>query len=87
MKPKPPHADEIMIAVEIAKATEFAAFMRVGPHEKFAIRGFPDYEAARRAADEIEAKHSRFGRKAIVYAITQMGSFPCDDRMIALARI
>lgn len=72
-------------AAEIAKAHEFSAHYRNGPHEKTTLRGFATYEAARAAADQLEA-NSQFGRRSIVYAINRLGSFPCTDQLIAMAR-
>lgn len=80
------HPEDLKLALEISTAREFSAFYRNGPHEKLVERGFETYEAARERADEMEREHSRFGRKAMVYAITKLGSFPCDARMIGLAR-
>lgn len=81
-----PHPEDILIAKAIANAVEFSAFYRNGPHEKYIVRGLPDYATARREADQLAAKHSKFARGAMVYAITPEGySHPCDDRMMALA--
>lgn len=81
-----PHPEDLLIAKAIAEAKEFSAFYRNGPHEKYCHRGLPDYASARLIADDLAAKHSKFGRGAIVYAITPEGySHPCDDRMMALA--
>lgn len=85
-KTNAPHPDDIAQAREIAKATEFCAFYRNGPHEKYREPGFPTYEAAKARMEELVAEHSRHGRGGLVYAINPLGSFPCDDRMIALAR-
>jgi len=43
------------------------------------------YEEAKIAADQLD-QMSKFGRRAIIYAVTKLGSFPCDDALIALAR-
>lgn len=83
-KPKPIHPDDIAIARQIARATEFSAFLRVGPHEKYQERGLPSYEAAAKRRDQLVASHSKFGRKGLVYAINSLGSFPCDDKMMAI---
>lgn len=85
-KTKAPHPDDLAQAAEIAKATEFVAFYRNGPHEKVREPGFPSYEAAKARVAEIVAERSRHGRGGLVYAVNALGSFPCDDRMIALAR-
>lgn len=78
-------AENRLIAAEIAKATEFSAYYRNGPHEKYVERGFPTYEAACQRRDELVAEHSRFGRGGLVYAITSLGSFDCTDELVALA--
>jgi hypothetical protein len=83
---KKPHDDDIAIAREIRRATEFSAFYRNGPHEKYTVRGLPSYEAACAERDRLVAEHSRYGRGGMVYAITPLGSFPCDDALIALSR-
>lgn len=81
-----PHPEDILIAQAIANAKEFSAFYRNGPHEKYLERGFPNYASARRRADELAAKHSKFGRGAMVYAITKENySMACDPKLMALA--
>lgn len=68
---------------EIAKATRFSAHIRLSPFDK-RTRVFEDadpriaYAEARAAADEMNAE-SRFGRRALIYAINSLGSFPLDD--------
>lgn len=80
------HPEEYDLARLIANAKEFSAYLRVGPHEKYVERGFPDYQSAREAADRLERKHSRFGRGALVYAISQQGySIDCSPERVALA--
>ena len=78
-------ADLLDQAREIAKATEFSAFYRAGPFDTRRERGFATYEDAKAAADRLAAD-SKFGRGAIVYAINPLGSFPCTDQLIAMAR-
>ncbi len=80
------HPEDILIAQSIAKAIEFSAFYRNGPHEKYKETGFETYGLARIRADKMAAEHSKFGRGAIVYAITKEGySLPCDEKLMALA--
>ncbi len=86
MAQKFPTDEDRLIAREIARATEFSAFYRNGPHEKYTVRGLPTYEAAVAEADRLVAEHSRFGRRALVYAITPLGSFDCTPELVALAR-
>lgn len=83
LDPKPSD-EEILFAREIARSTEFSAYYRNGPHEKYVVRGFPDFDSARARADALEAEHSRFGRKAIVYAISPLGTFDCNARLMAI---
>ena len=77
------HPDDLAQAREIAKAHEFSAHLRKGPHEKYTTRGIASYPEARDELARLKAEHQ--GRRGIVYAINSLGSFPCDDRMIALA--
>lgn len=85
LDPKPSE-EELVFAREIARATEFSAYYRNGPHEKYVERGLPDFETARARADALESEHSKFGRKAIVYAISPLGTFDCNDRLMAIVR-
>ena len=78
-------AEERMIAGEIAKSAEFTACLHLGPGNRMTAEGMTSYEEAQEAAGQLN-EHSRFGRKAVIYAITKLGSFPCDDALIALAR-
>ena len=86
MAQKFPSDEDRMIAREIARATEFSAYYRNGPRDKTVIRGIATYEEAKAKVAEIVAAQSRFGRGGLVYAITPIGSFPCDDKLIALSR-
>lgn len=83
LDPKPSD-EEILFAREIARAKEFSAYYRNGPHQKFVERGLPDFDTARARADALEAEYSKFGRKAIVYAISPLGTFDCNDRLMAI---
>lgn len=78
-------AENRELARQIANAKEFSASIRLGPADKRTLRDFPNYSAARAAADDLN-KASRFGRRAVVYAINSLGSFPVDDHLLALAR-
>jgi hypothetical protein len=78
------HPEDLMLAELIASATEFTAHIRLAPHDKTTLRGFPSYEAARAAADKLETT-SRFGRGAMVYAVTPKGwTIPCDPKLVGL---
>lgn len=78
-------AEERMIAAEIAKADYFTVSLILGPHDRHKVAQIPNYESAKVAADMLN-KLSKFGRKSIIYAVTKLGSFPCDDALVALAR-
>ena len=85
---KKTHPEDRMLADLIASSSEFSAYLRVGPHEKYVERGFASYAAARKRADALVAEHSRFGRGGLVYAITPQGySVPCSPELIALAGV
>lgn len=87
IRDKKRHPEDYDLAAKIAASSQFSAYLRTGPHQKFVERGFTDYDSARARADELEAKHSKFGRGALVYAITDQGySIPVDDDLIELAR-
>lgn len=79
------HPEDLMLAALIAASTEFSAHIRRGPHDKETTRGLPSYAAAKAEAARLNGT-SRFGRRAMVYAITPKGyTIPCDDRLAALA--
>lgn len=78
-------AEERMIASEIAKSNQFTACLHLGPANRHTAEGMTSYEEAKIAADQLD-QMSKFGRRAIIYAVTKLGSFPCDDALIALAR-
>lgn len=78
--------EERFLASEIASAVYFTAHLRVGPHEKYSEQR-DTYEEAKAAGVELKARHSRFGRSAIIYAVTPRGdSIPCTDSLVAMAR-
>lgn len=77
------HPDDLAQAAEIAKAHEFSAHLRKGPHEKYTTRGLASYDEAKAELARLKAEHQ--GNRGIVYAINRLGSFPCDDRIVALA--
>jgi hypothetical protein len=88
MKPKSKSqlAEELAVALEIKGASSFAAHLRMGPHEKYTVRDLPDFEAAAKAARQLEADHSRFSRRAMVFAINARGRETlCTPELVALA--
>jgi len=88
MKPKSKSqlAEELAVAHEIKGASSFSAHLRMGPHEKYTVRDLPDYAAAAAAASDLEAEHSRFSRKAMVFAINARGRETlCTPELVELA--
>lgn len=65
------HPEDAEIDRQIGRATSFSAFIRRGPHDK-TVEFAADYRSARAIADGLN-ETSRFGRRAIVYAITPEG--------------
>lgn len=68
---------------EIRKATRFSATIRLGPFDK-RTRYFEDADPRVAYAEALAAKReydaeSKYGRRALVYAINSLGSFPLDD--------
>lgn len=81
------HPEQYDLAALVNQASEFTAYYRNGPQEKYTLRGFTNYDDARAAADKLEQEHSRFGRRALVYAIAPRNiSVPCDGELMALAQ-
>jgi hypothetical protein len=56
----------------IAAAGAFVVAFRKSPHERYRVEAGTLAEA-RRAAAALDAEHGRFGRRAIIYAITPEG--------------
>lgn len=76
-------AEDAVLAAEIAKAQRFSACIHLGPGNRQTV--YTDsYAAALAAKAEMDAG-SRFGRRAVVYAINSLGSFPVDDRLAKMA--
>lgn len=87
-KPKPPHPEDAELAAQIAKATRFSATIHLGPGDRhthyFEASGAEGYAQALADAAELE-KLSKFGRRAIVYAINSLGSFAITPNLAKLA--
>ena len=79
------HPEEQHIVKSILEATEFSAFYQNGLRERYCVRGFTSYVAAKSEMLNLVATYSKFGRRGIVYAITKFGQVPCDDKLVALA--
>lgn len=89
MKPKSKshHEEDLLVARSIAKAVSFAAHLRQGPYEKYTTRDLPTYEAAVTEAERLTAEHGRFGKRGVVYAVTEKGVEElCTPELVALAR-
>lgn len=87
-KPKKPHPEDALLAAQIAKATRFSASIRYGRFDKqtryVEQAGRDGYAAALAAAAQLDAT-SQYGRRAVVYAINALGSFPVDAKLARLA--
>lgn len=80
-------AEERLQAAQIAQAVSFAAHIRCGPFEKHTTRDLPDADAAFKEADRLTAEHGRFGRRAMVFAISAKGRETlCTPDLVELAR-
>lgn len=89
-KSKSAQAEDAMLAGEIAKAKRFSASLHLGPgdrHTRYIEQGGPAGYAEALAQAEDLNKLSRFGRRAIVYAINPLGSFPVSPELARLAGI
>lgn len=79
--PKKMHPADVADRAAIATATEFSAFLRLGPHDKIVERRERLADAAAAAVD-LRAKHP--GRDVVVYAILPTGvSIPVPKDMQA----
>lgn len=87
MKPKSKSAqdEERMLADQVRAADYFTAFLFAGQGDRRKVDNLPDYRAARDAADRLEAEAP--GRKAIVYAVNRLGSFPVTPDVANLAGV
>lgn len=73
-------------AAEIAKAESFTcAIVLGGPGGRRAEHGLATFEQAQAVEAEFNAD-SRFGRRAVIYAVRGNRSTPCRPETIALAR-
>lgn len=82
------HPEDDMLAAQVRKATRFSACIHLGPgnrHTRYIEQGGQaGYDAALAVAAEFDAM-SQFGRRAVVYAINSLGSFPVDAKLARLA--
>lgn len=84
MSAKNRREEEELLAKSIKTAREFTACLHLGPGQRHVRRGLASYEAARAEADELE-KLSKFGRKAVVYAISAQGyTVDCSPRLMEI---
>jgi hypothetical protein len=81
------HPEDRMLADLIASAESFTAHIRLAPHDKTTVRGLRTYREALNAAAALNAT-SRYGRRAMVYAVTPKGwTVPVDAKLAELAGI
>jgi hypothetical protein len=88
MKPKTKAqlAEQAVEAREIAEAVSFSAHLRMGPHEKYTTRDLATAEAAFAEGERLVAEYSRFGRRAMIFAINARGRETlCTPELVALA--
>ena len=63
-------------AAQVARAVSFTAHLRKSPFEKFTVPA-ATLEDAQKAAAALNVEHGKFGRRAMVYAVTPEGwTFP-----------
>lgn len=89
MKPKSKshHEEDLLVARKIANAISFSAHLRLSPYEVHTTRDLPTYEAAFEEAERLTAKHGRFGRRAVVYAVFERAvEEMVTPELMALAR-
>lgn len=85
MAQKKPHEADIYAAEQIARAVEFRAQIRLGPHEPLFATGMTTYAEALEGAAQLDAR-SKFGRRAIIYAITpENRAFPVSPDLAKMA--
>lgn len=80
--------EERASAQMIAKAESFSAVIVLGgPGGRHAEHGLPDWESAQKAEARLNGL-SRFGRRAVIYAVSHKGtrSTPCTPDLVAMAR-
>lgn len=83
---KPVHEADRYAAEQIAKATAFRAILRLGPHNTMTADGMTSYAEALEGAAQLNA-HSKFGRRAVIYALSANGrrAWPVSPDLAALA--
>jgi hypothetical protein len=83
-KSKSAQAEDESIVEQIKRATHFTAFLLHGPGDRRKRDNLPTYQAALAAAEELNAG-SRFGRKAIIYAVNSLGTFDVSPELARMA--
>lgn len=80
------HEADTYAAEQIAKAAAFRAIIVLGPHDRRTADGMTSYAEALEAAAQLNGM-SKFGRSAIIYAISANGrkAWPVDPGLAALA--
>lgn len=88
-KPKPLHPEDHELAAQIKRATRFSACLHRGPcnrETRYVEQGGPEgYAQALAIKAELDAQPGLYGRRAIIYAINPLGSFPVDAKLATLA--
>lgn len=90
MTPKPKSRSQLeeerSSAEQIAMAKSFTAVIVLGgPGGRHAHHGLATFEEAQQAEAELN-KLSRYGRRALIYAVRGNRSTPCTPELVAMAR-
>jgi hypothetical protein len=79
--------EDALFADYVRNAREFTTCLHLGPGNRTTVRGLPTYKAAMAKAAELNTQ-SQYGRKAIVYAVSQQGyTIDVSPRLAALAGV
>jgi hypothetical protein len=80
-----PHPEDVTIAQEIKEAVAFSVCLHRGALNRETVRDIPSYGEALGVAADLNAT-SKFGRRAVIYAIHPRGhAHPVDAKLAALA--
>lgn len=88
MKPKSKSQleEERAAAEQIARADSFSAVIVLGgPGGRHAHHGLASFEEAQAVETDLN-KLSRFGRRAVIYAVRGNRSTPCTPELVEMAR-
>jgi len=74
-----PHPADLAHAAQIARATHYIVHFRKGPLETYQVQADTAADAHAEAA-KLNAEHGKYGRRAIIYAVTPEGrSYPLPE--------